>query len=94
MPSTDDPATTPTAMLRLVPARTISGTAILENTAADAIEIPVMAANTAFDNTVATPSPPRQRRNPREITAKVSRPMPLSDTASPIRTNSGTTPNV
>ena len=60
MPRTDEPATTPTATLRAVPARIISGTATLENTAADAIDTPVIAAKTAFDRTVATPSPPRQ----------------------------------
>jgi len=94
IPSTLEPATTPTATWRDVPARTISGTATLENTAAEAMEMPVIAAKTAFDSTVATPKPPRQLRIRRAMMANVSRPSPDSLTASPISTKSGTTPKV
>ncbi|MNC93982.1 hypothetical protein D3C83_107300 [compost metagenome] len=58
MPSSDEPAVSPTANLGVYPWRTISGTAIFVKIAAAAIEIPVIAANTAFAATVATPSPP------------------------------------
>ena len=48
----------PTAKLWSYPAFFISGQAILEKAAAEAIEVPVTAANAAFPDTVATPSLP------------------------------------
>ena len=75
------------------PKRSISGTATLVKTAAEAIEMPVMAANTAFAITVATPSPPRMRRSMLLATSKMSLPRSAVATSRPIRTNSGTTPN-
>jgi len=62
-------------------------------TEAEAIEMPVIAANTALAATVATPSPPRRRANTRWATSKVSRPRFETDTRMPISTKSGTTPN-
>ena len=94
IPSTDDPATTPVAKRGVWPTRSISGTATRANTAADAIEMPVIAANTVLAPTVARPNPPRIRRNARLATSKVSRPICASDTTSPISTNSGTTPKM
>lgn len=61
------------------------------NTAADAIEMPVMAANTALACTVASPSPPRTRPNMRCAASKASLPMPAAETSMPISTKSGTT---
>ena len=72
--------------------RIISGTATLVNTEADAMVMPVMAANTALAATVARPRPPRMRRSSHWKTSKVSRPTPLTLTNMPISTNSGTTP--
>ena len=52
------PAIDPAASLGSYPAFFISGHAILENAAADAIEVPVTAAKAALPVTVATPSLP------------------------------------
>ena len=93
MPSTDDPATTPTAKRGRWPTRSISGTATRAKTAADAMEMPVIAAKMALAPTVDRPRPPRIRRNARLATSKVSLPIFASLTTSPISTNSGTTPN-
>ena len=49
------PAIEPTANFWSYPAFFISGQAILENAAAEAIEVPVTAAKAAFPVTVATP---------------------------------------
>jgi hypothetical protein len=64
----------------------------LVNTAADAIDEPVIEANTALAATVATPSPPLTRRSAQRATSKVSLPMSETLTSRPISTNSGTTP--
>ena len=61
MPSTEDPPTTPTEKRVVYPNVRISGTEIFANTEADAIEEPVMDANTAFAATVAMPRPPLTR---------------------------------
>jgi hypothetical protein len=93
MPSTEDPATTPVAKRGVKPKRSISGTATLVKTAAEAIEMPVMAAKIALATTVATPSPPRTRRRSAWATSKISLPRSAVATSRPISTNSGTTPN-
>ena len=56
--------------------------------------MPVMAANTAFDATVATPSPPRTRRSTWLATSKASLPTSARATRKPVSTNSGTTPKM
>src|SRR3990167_9622522 len=58
------------------------------------MEMPVMAANTALDATVATPRPPRRRRNSWLATSKASLPMSARATRKPVSTNSGTTPKM
>ncbi|MCY1187195.1 hypothetical protein D3C76_991250 [compost metagenome] len=93
MPRIELAATTPTEKRAVWPWRIISGTAILVNTAAEAMLTPVMAANVAFEPTVAMPRPPRTRRNSHSATSKESLPTPQMATSMPIRTNSGTTPN-
>ena len=62
MPSTEEPATTPTAKRGRYPRRSIWGTATLVKTDAEAIEVPVTAAKTALAPTVAVPSPALNRR--------------------------------
>ena len=94
MPSTEEPATTPTEKRGVWPWRSISGTATFVNTAAEAIEMPVMAAKTVLAPTVAMPSPPRTRRKIWLATSKVSLPISATETNRPIRTNSGTTPKM
>ncbi len=91
MPSTDVPATTPTEKRLVYPWRRISGLAIFVNTAADAMEDPVIAAKIAFAATVAMPRPPLIRRSIQRATSKVSRPISETPTRSPIITNSGMT---
>ncbi len=59
------------------------------NTAAEAIETPVTAANTALAPTVAMPSPPRTRASSACATSKVSFPTFETLTSSPISTKSG-----
>ena len=61
-------------------------------TDAEAMELPLIAAKTAFAATVAMPSPPATRRNARPATSKVSRPTPDTLTKSPMATNRGMTP--
>ena len=61
MPSTDEPATTPTVKRELNPKRFISGTATRVKTDADAMEDPVIEAKIALAATVAMPRPPRMR---------------------------------
>jgi hypothetical protein len=63
MPSTELPATTPTAKRGSYPKRIISGTATRVKTDADAMLTPVIAANAALAATVATPRPPRILRS-------------------------------
>ena len=63
IPSTELPATTPTANRGLWPKRSISGTETRVNTAAEAMLTPVMAAKAALAATVATPSPPLTLRS-------------------------------
>ena len=92
MPSTELPATTPTEKPGVCPCRTISGTATLVKIDAEAIEVPVQAANTALAATVAMPSPPRMRRMRSAATSNVSLPSRVAETKSPIITNSGITP--
>src|SRR5690606_3181483 len=55
--------------------------------------VPVQAAKAAFAATVATPSPPLMRPTRRAATSNVSRPMPVTETRRPMRTNSGMTAN-
>ncbi len=62
------------------------------NTAAEAMEEPVTAANMAFAATVAMPSPPRTRRSSQRATTNVSLPTSETLTSSPMSTYSGTTP--
>ena len=92
MPSTEEPATTPTANRLLYPFATICGTATLENTAAEAIEMPVIEAKTALAATVAMPKPPRIFCKSQAATRNASRPISAASTIRPIRTNNGTTP--
>ncbi len=75
IPSTELPATTPTENPVVWPWRTISGTAILVKIDAEAIEVPVQAANTALAPTVAMARPPRRRFNSSAATSNVSRPI-------------------
>ena len=49
-------------------------------TAAEAMEMPVIAAKIALAPTVPMPSPPRKRRKIWLATSKASRPMPVTDT--------------
>jgi hypothetical protein len=58
---------------------------------AEAMETPVIAANTALAKTVAMPSPALTRRRSRSNTSNVSLPTPEAVTSSPIITKSGTT---
>jgi hypothetical protein len=58
---------------------------------AEAMEIPVIDANTALAKTVAMPRPPVARRRSRWNTSNVSLPTPETVTRSPISTKSGTT---
>ena len=92
IPRTEDPATTPTENRAVYPCAIISGVATRVNTAADAMDDPVIAAKTAFAATVAIPSPPRTRRNAQRATWNVSRPTSDALTSKPISTKSGTTP--
>ena len=63
IPSTELPATTPTANRGRYPNLSISGTDTRVNTAAEAMLTPVIAANAALAATVATPNPPLSLRN-------------------------------
>jgi hypothetical protein len=63
MPSTDEPATTPTAKRGLYFWASICGTETLVKTEADAMEDPVTAAKTALAPTVPIPIPPLTLRN-------------------------------
>ena len=83
------PAIEPAANFSSYPAFFISGHAILEKAAADAIEVPVTAANAAFPVTVATPSLPGTPFRPLFISEYKSPAAPLRDKKSPIRTKSG-----
>ena len=91
IPSNELAATIPSEKRRSYCSRSISGTASLENTAAEATETPVMAANTAFARTVAIPTPPRSRIINASAAAKSSRMAPDTVVSSPISTNNGMT---
>ena len=70
-----------------------TGLAAWVDTAAEAIEMPVMEAKMALAPTVEMPKPPRSRPRKRVATSNVSRPILARLTTSPISSNSGTTPN-
>jgi hypothetical protein len=65
----------------------------LVNTAAEAMDTPVTAANTALAPTVAMPRPPRTRRSRCCATSKVSLPTFEMLTSRPISTKSGMVAN-
>ena len=63
------------------------------NTAAEAMELPVIEAKMALAMTVAMPRPPLILRSSAQETTNASRPTSALSSISPMMTNSGTTPN-
>src|SRR3546814_18332191 len=92
IPSTEEPATTPTEKRGVYQCRIISGTATLVNTEDGAMELPVMAANTAFAAKLDRPIPPFTLRHTPYSTSKLSRPNPLQLTTRPMSTKNAPQP--